>query len=172
MRVKKDDALIAVVGEIDEFSCTIGLFSSMLQSETGRTTVLSIQKNMYVLSGQLSLPTQPKQKITQQDIQKLEASIDALTNSLPPLRDFIIPGGPAPVPQIHFSRAVCRRMERALCQIDLVRYGADAPVFTAYVNRVSDYLFTLARQESALRGERDVAAKLVSDPIDVDGVSQ
>jgi cob(I)alamin adenosyltransferase len=160
-RVKKSHPMIDLMGDIDEFSCTLGLFSDLLKSDDDKHTVLSIQKNLYVIAGQISMPIQRTQTIAQSDIQTLETAIDAITDTLPPLKDFIIPAGAAPVPQIHFARAVCRRMERSLCDIELAEMEKDAVVVTAYVNRVSDYLFTLARKYAALNGEADVAAKRV-----------
>ena len=88
------------------------------------------------------------------EIKNLEEVIDQLTGQLDPLRNFIIPSGGLASSHLHFSRAVCRRAERSLCQF-LTDSEAD-PIILAYVNRLSDYLFTAARYCSKIQGHTEI----------------
>ena len=87
------------------------------------------------------------------EIENLESQIDQLTSQLDPLRNFIIPSGGLAASHLHLSRAICRRAERSLCQF-LAASEAD-PIVLAYVNRLSDYLFTAARYCSKVQGHSE-----------------
>lgn len=87
----------------------------------------------------MSLPS-----LEESDIQVLEAAIDQMTESTPPMRSFILPGGHMSVSQLHIARCVCRRAERCCVRLD-AEAGRDHEWVVKYLNRLSDYLFTLAR---------------------------
>ncbi|MFO7617863.1 MAG: cob(I)yrinic acid a,c-diamide adenosyltransferase [Bacteroidales bacterium] len=157
-RVRKDHPRLEAYGTIDELNAFLGLVESALldQSEKGR--VRAIQNRVFVISSTLAvddpvflenLPT-----ILEEDILDLEQAMDRMLDQMPPLRNFIIPGGNAAVAYCHVARTVCRRAERLM-----VSLSADIqsdPLLIKYINRLSDYLFVLARKTAFDTGVGEV----------------
>lgn len=158
-RVPKNHLRLQTYGTLDELNTLLGLARAhnadpRLEQRLGR-----LQTLLFILCSDLATPLpEPGQKdlvtrIDQRHVAYLEQGIDAMTAELPPLRSFILPGGTETAAVLHVARTVCRRAERWLITLkpeeDL---GPHAPVL---VNRLSDYLFTLARWANFLAGRPD-----------------
>ena len=145
-RLPKHHIRIAAYGDVDELNSFIGLVSDLLPSH--KETLREIQNNLFVVGSHLATEPDQAEKIQlpalpENASENLEKEIDRMTAMLPELKHFILPGGHATVSHIHVARTVCRRTERtatALAELSTVN-----PIFIQYLNRLSDYLFTLSR---------------------------
>ena len=151
-RVSKTNLRIEACGALDELNCVIGTARAASPAAPAEASLATIQNYLFSLGADLATsgkkPVAPR--IKPGHIAWLETEIDGMVAELPPLRHFILPGGSAAAAQIHLARAVCRRAERVV--VDLAkseRCGADARKF---LNRLSDFLFILARYENFLSG--------------------
>jgi cob(I)alamin adenosyltransferase len=138
-RVAKDDVLIHAQGDIDELNSVLGLLACELDAEQ-RAQICHIQHALFDIGGEISLGAAV---LTPERVTALEQSIDDWNRALPVLKEFILPGGNKAGACCHLARTVCRRAERSL--ITLHRTAMQNPVTLAYINRLSDYLFVLAR---------------------------
>lgn len=165
-RVAKTDSAIAVVGALDELSAQVGLvLAQYLDSsggETDRQLLLRIQ-SVALAAGAWAVAANPAilQKLTAPvlpaDISDLEQRIDQLSDQLPPLTNFILPGGNPEAASLHLLRAVARRAERVWLDLPLATSSTDPwPIFAQYWNRLSDYLFVLARWANQQAGVAEV----------------
>lgn len=140
-RTQKSSLRIQAIGDIDELNCWFGLLATEL------TQLFDIQQQLFNLGAQLAILPQDKREdspcVTLKDIDTLEADIDRMNAALEPLNSFILPGGNQTTAHIHITRAVCRRAERSLFAL-AQNEDIDA-VLLAYINRLSDWLFVLAR---------------------------
>jgi cob(I)alamin adenosyltransferase len=157
-RVAKHDARMEAIGAVDEANSALGLAAVVLGGEAA-SDVTRVQNDMFDLGADLATPgddfspSETALRIVPAQAEWLEGRIDALNESLEPLRSFILPGGGEAAARIHLARAAVRRAERAMTAL-----AAEAPVnpaALAFVNRLSDYLFVLARALNA-SGEGDV----------------
>jgi len=147
-RVPKHDIRIKAYGTIDELIAWLGLIRDTTSFDYAIAPLVRIQKQLMTVASQLAAESQedfPKHltPLQPEEVKFIEYEIDQLTEKLPPLRNFIIPGGHVLVSYTHLSRSVCRRAERYVTELD-----HQAPVSTtlvAYINRLSDYFFTLSR---------------------------
>jgi len=152
-RVRKSDARVAAMGDVDELNAQIGLLISLLTWESPHTGVLSdVQHRLFDLGGELSLPGHAL--IKAEPVSALEAHIDHLNESLAPLENFILPGGDQITAQTHVARTVCRRAERTM--VELAETEEMNVEGLKYINRLSDYLFVLARTLAAEGGVGEV----------------
>jgi len=161
-RVSKADPRMAAIGDVDEANSAIGLALQHVADPLHAALLGRIQNDLFDLGADLATPgndfapSEMTLRITPAQVARLEHEIDALNEGLPPLRSFILPAGPAPVAQLHLARAVARRAERsavaAAAQVSL------NPQALAYINRLSDLLFVLARLIAA-RGDGDILWK-------------
>jgi cob(I)alamin adenosyltransferase len=141
-RVSKCDPRIDAVGTVDETNCVIGL----LLAERGlpsdlQASLLRIQHELFEIGAELALPGY--RRIGPQHVQRLEAELDALNANLPPLVEFVLPGGNRAAAECHLARATCRRAER--CVWAIVGDQAVDTEVARYLNRLSDFLFVAAR---------------------------
>ena len=144
-RVDKDHIRIEAYGTVDELNSHIGLVRDLLQ-EKHVDFLISIQNNLFTL-GSLLANESSKMKLPElstKDVLALENEIDRLDKTLPPMRNFVLPGGHVTISTIHIARCVCRRAERKC--ITLQREVEISGIIIAYLNRLSDYLFVLARK--------------------------
>lgn len=141
-RVDKDSLQIEVIGELDELNCCLGLVLARPLPEGVPRLLETVQHKLFDLGAMVSgADCNPVQSV---DIDQLEQTIDEWNRGLPPLREFILPGGGPAASNCHLARAVCRRLERRM--IAWVKSGAKiAPEVQAYINRLSDVLFVLCR---------------------------
>jgi len=159
-RVSKSDPRVAAYGDVDELNACLGAVRAHgeLPSDIGEM-LEHIQKDLFALGARLADPADrigervTKAAVSDADIQRLENWIDQSETELPPLRRFILPGGSPAGALLHLSRTVCRRAERSIVALGAER--VDAPVL-AYVNRLSDLLFVLARVVNHRAGQVEV----------------
>jgi cob(I)alamin adenosyltransferase len=141
-RVPKDAARIEAGGSVDELNCALGVLLAHPSVPTSIASCLfETQHDLFDLGGELSIPGSIA--IGPAQVQRLEDVLETLNADLPPLKEFVLPGGGGPASVCHLARAVCRRTERrcwALAHQEQV--GADA---LRYLNRLSDLLFVMAR---------------------------
>ncbi|OYX60481.1 MAG: ATP:cob(I)alamin adenosyltransferase [Novosphingobium sp. 32-60-15] len=151
-RRAKHDARMQAIGEVDEANSVIGLAVIAASSETGRD-LQRIQNDLFDLGADLATPgddfapSEMVLRVVQSQVDWLENAIDTLNETLPALTSFILPGGSEAAARIHVARATVRRAERAAVELDNVE--AVNPLVLAYLNRLSDYLFVLARATNA-----------------------
>jgi cob(I)alamin adenosyltransferase len=158
-RVNKDSQRIEVIGEVDELNCTIGMVLVHDVRDDIRDCLSEIQHKLFDLGGELSMPGY--QALSATDITWLENQLDSFNAGVPPLKEFILPGGGPGAATCHLARAICRRAERHL--VTLSRQETINSSGQAYLNRLSDLLFVLcrilARDEGGLevlwRNDRD-----------------
>ena len=158
-RVSKDAARIEVCGTVDELNTFLGLARSEPLPEKIDRLIERLQNELFQLGAELAAPDPAAQRtppISPRHVQAIETEIDMHQQSLQPLKTFVLPGGTRAVAQLHVARAVCRRAERRL--VTLVRSGGEeiSPTTVAYLNRLGDLLFVLARAAGAEAGQPDV----------------
>ena len=158
-RVSKHEPRMAAIGSVDEANCAIGMAAVVLAGTPFAAAIMRIQNDMFDLGADLATPGEdfaPSPmvlRIISRQVDWLEAAIDAVNAHLSPLTSFILPAGSEAAARVHVARASVRRAER-----DVVALAVTAPVnpsALAYVNRLSDYLFVLARAVNA-NGADDV----------------
>jgi len=158
-RVRKSDRRVDAYGHIDELNATLGLARASSTDAAIAARIERLQRDLFALGARLADPAAriagrvTKAALGQEDIARLEAWIDEADAELPPLRRFILPGGSVAGATLHLARTICRRAERHI--VELGDGGVD-PVLIAYVNRLSDLLFVLARLVNARAGVPDV----------------
>tara|TARA_Y100000588_G_C13855036_1_gene753655 strand:- start:88 stop:639 length:552 start_codon:yes stop_codon:yes gene_type:complete len=140
-RVGKDGPRITAIGEVDELNSLIGLLVSMEQEDPVIDPLMDIQHDLFDLGGELSIPGTAT--ITPAHTERLERQLDLWNADLPTLKEFILPGGNTSASVCHLARAVCRRGERAMVALNQLE-SLNEPSLT-YINRLSDWLFVLAR---------------------------
>ena len=140
-RVAKTDPRIAAMGDVDELNSCLGLLQAQLNDAVLTDLLLEIQHRLFDIGGELALPDTAR--IDAACVQRLDDSIEHYNKDLPPLREFILPGGNQAAAHSHLARAVCRRCERHLFR--LAETAAINPHSLTYINRLSDLLFILAR---------------------------
>ena len=151
-RVGKDSLRVAAYGTVDELNSAIGIVLACDVDARMRDVLTQIQHDLFDLGGELCIPGMAM--VHDADIDRLETTLDAFNEDLPPLKDFILPGGGMAAAQCHLARTICRRAERdvvALGRVESVR--AEAP---RYLNRLSDLLFVLARVLARASGHGEV----------------
>lgn len=140
-RVPKDAPVIEAIGAVDELNSVIGLLLAGELPDTVRAGLTEVQHDLFDLGGELSVPGHSI--MTEAYVSRLETQLDLLNNDLPPLKDFILPGGSRSAALAHVARTVCRRAERRLVTLNKKK---SVPTFALrYLNRLSDFLFVLAR---------------------------
>jgi len=147
-RVRKDDARIAAIGDIDELNSNIGVLLCEALPDDVRSALTVIQHDLFDLGGELCIPGHSM--ITDMHLAQLDAWLAEYNATLPPLKEFILPAGTRAASLAHVCRTVCRRAERSIVALG----AADAP--RQYVNRLSDLLFVLARVLNRVDGGSDV----------------
>jgi cob(I)alamin adenosyltransferase len=151
-RVSKESARIDAIGEIDELNSTLGVLLADELPPVLRALFVGIQHDLFDLGGELSIPGYVA--MTEAQVAGLEAAVDDLNANLPPLKEFILPGGARAAALAHVSRTVCRRAERALVHLAATENVSDSA--RRYVNRLSDLLFVAARVLNRSAGRGDV----------------
>ena len=158
-RIAKDSLRIAAIGDIDELNSGLGVLLAEELPETVREVLLSVQNDLFDLGGEICIPG--SNVIGEAHILRLEDAVASFNDVLPPLKEFILPGGTRAAALAHLSRTVCRRAERGLVQLsngDTTATSAEAVSSFArkYLNRLSDLLFVLGRALNQAAGCTDV----------------
>lgn len=152
-RVAKDSARVSAYGTVDEANSAIGVLLAVASlPEDVRTLLTTVQHQLFDLGGELCIPGMAM--VHDADVERLERELDTLNEPLPPLKDFILPGGGMAAASCHLARTVCRRAERetiALSREEAVRSEA-----IRYLNRLSDLLFVIARVLARASGHGEV----------------
>lgn len=145
-RLNKDHVRIEAYGTVDELNAYLGLLRDHLGEGNGKEELKTIQDRLFTVGSNLASDPD-KNLITPDlnaaDVTSLEKEMDRMNSELPELRNFILPGGHPVVSYCHLARCVCRRAERRV--IHLSRESKVEPIIIQYLNRLSDYLFVLAR---------------------------
>lgn len=160
--VDKDDLRIEAYGTVDELNSFIGLIESQCKNKDLTAQLHRIQSTLFSLGSELASVAKvfdqlKLEKVSEDDILLLETWIDDQTTELPELKSFILPGGNAANASAHVARTVCRRAER--CCVSLSKHISLRPEVIKYLNRLSDYFFTLARTMSRLEGSPEIEWK-------------
>ncbi len=140
-RLPKDSPRIAALGEVDELNCALGVLAAQPPAMAFVPLLHRLQHRLFDLGGELALPG--ASTLGDDLVADLEAELERLNAGLPPLVEFVLPGGNLAAAYCHQARALCRRAERALWR--LARAEPVNPVSPRYLNRLSDLLFVLAR---------------------------
>lgn len=143
-RVLKNASRVEAYGSVDELNAHLGYLSSLIDAQALREEIQAIQTVLFHVGYDLATLGEPAPaKVVEEDARQLEAWIDRMTEHLPPLRAFILPAGRPAAAYAHITRTVCRRAERRA--VRLAQEVSVNPHAVAYLNRLSDYLFTLSR---------------------------
>lgn len=157
-RVPKFHLRVEAYGTVDELNSILGLARALRPSEATDRYLTRIQHQLFNLGADLATPLDARSsyvvRVDAGQVAWLETSIDALTADLPPLTAFILPGGSPTAAQIHVARTICRRVERLVTQLSEAEAVGDHVL--PYLNRLSDFFFTLARWENQQAGVLDV----------------
>jgi cob(I)alamin adenosyltransferase len=166
LRVSKSDPRIECYGTIDELNAAVGL--SIVAAPTSARELAemlqAVQDDLFVAGSHLATPhDSPHRKslpaLDPAIVSRLEAQIDQADAKLPPLRNFILPGGTELAARLHLARTICRRAERLL--VAFSPQAPDAALLLIYFNRLSDWLFVQARRANQIGGVEDVIWKRV-----------
>ena len=152
-RVSKTSARIEAIGTVDELNSSVGLLLTEAVPESIRQLLTDVQHDLFDLGGELSIPGHSA--VSDAHIGRLEDAVEHYNRELPPLKEFILPGGTRAAALAHVARTICRRAERAV-----VALAAEDDSVTKqsriYLNRLSDLLFVLARALNRASGTTDV----------------
>jgi len=141
-RVPKDSLRVEAFGTVDELNSAIGVLLAIRDVPAGVGACLTeVQHELFDLGGELCIPGH--RVITAEHVTRLEKTLDEFNDPLPPLKEFILPGGGPAAAACHMARAIARRAERRVWT--LTRAESVSPEAAKYLNRVSDLLFVLAR---------------------------
>ncbi|MEK7543725.1 MAG: cob(I)yrinic acid a,c-diamide adenosyltransferase [Patescibacteria group bacterium] len=154
-RVLKCEELVEVYGSLDELNSWIGHVASLFPSPDVKQFLQTIQSDVFTIGSTLAGWKNGDLTALESRVKEMEARIDAMEESLPPIRNFILPGGAELAAHTHITRSICRRVERQLVSLKVrevqevqevqeVREG-DVDVMIKYLNRLSDLFFMLAR---------------------------
>lgn len=167
-RVKKSNIRIDAYGTVDELNSYMGLIRDQINEEGLVADIITIQSKLFTLGAMLATPSDKEKlkngkdrlkidKVEQEEISFLENKIDEMNESLAPMTHFILPGGHTSVSFCHISRCVCRRAERIT--VELADQERINPHILIYLNRLSDYLFVLARKLSSDNNIKEIPWK-------------
>jgi cob(I)alamin adenosyltransferase len=147
IKIPKSHLRVEAIGAVDELNAHLGVLRDQPVNQQRESLFQHIQENLFVLGSILAVDSDKKPsympEFDPQEVKVLEEQIDAMQEQLPPMRFFILPGGHPDVSACHVARCVCRRAERAL--VSLHESAPVLPPLIVYLNRMSDFLFVLAR---------------------------
>ena len=158
-RVPKDDLRVVAYGDVDELCAELGLARAEIRTRAIRDLLYQIQRDLMAVGAQLADPKarvgarKAKAALAPVLVERIEKAIDAAEDRLPALAWFVLPGGSRAAAAIHVARTVCRRAERSV--VALARRRRVDPLVVAYLNRLSDLLFVLARDANHSAGVQE-----------------
>lgn len=158
-RVSKNSPRISAYGEVDELNAVIGLALAETKHEPLRKTLREVQEVLFVLGAELASPKEDAKVpvVTAAHVESLERQIDVIQEGLAELKHFILPGGSKTSACLHLARTVCRRAERSTVSLSQLPEESVDRWVLIYLNRLSDFLFVLARLANQLEKIEDVA---------------
>jgi len=151
-RVAKDSARIDAIGAVDELNSSLGVLLAEALPAAVAACLTEVQHDLFDLGGELSIPG--SSTVSDAQVTRLEEAVTRFNADLPPLKEFILPGGSRAASGAHVARTVCRRAERSLVHLGMTATVSDPA--RKYVNRLSDLLFVLARVLNRDAGCADV----------------
>ena len=159
VRIKKSDIRLEAYGTVDELSAHLGMLVAMMKEGEERDLIIRVQSNLFnvcthLATDQSQTPLYPSAHLADGEIELLEERIDYLMKLLPERQGFILPGGTSTAAQAHICRTVCRRAERRI--VALAEVAQIGPEIQQYVNRLSDYLFVLAKIINFNEGKSEI----------------
>lgn len=162
-KVPKSHLRIEAYGTVDELNSHIGLCRDLIGDETVRTRLLEVQDRLFTIGSSLACDPEKEPRmrlpdLRDEDVKGLEEEIDRMSEQIPPMRSFILPGGDPVVSQLHIARCICRRAERCCVRLELESLEVEG-ILLKYLNRLSDYLFVLARYMTHLLGREEIPWK-------------
>ncbi|MBP5999671.1 MAG: cob(I)yrinic acid a,c-diamide adenosyltransferase [Sediminibacterium sp.] len=162
-RVPKSHIRIESYGTVDELNSFIGLLSDLVEDAKIKTDLKEIQDRLFTVGSSLACDPEKESALRipdlkEEDITGLELAMDQMNEVLAPMKSFIIPGGHQAISTAHIARCVCRRAERWCVNMQEEDLFVETLV-VKYLNRLSDYLFTLARYIGHLNGVTDIPWK-------------
>lgn len=158
VKVKKTNARIEAYGTVDELSAQLGLLASFMKDGDDKNIILRVQTNLFTVCSYLATdksqtPLAPSFTLDPDEVDVLETEIDAILANIPQQTSFILPGGSHEAAIAHVCRTVCRRAERRIFTLNEATQLD--PAVLQYMNRLSDYLFVLARKLNFIDGVRE-----------------
>ena len=149
IRISKADIRLEAYGTIDELSSHLGLLASLLADEADRQYIYRVQNTLFNVGCHLATDQEHTSlsaaaRLPEGAVQQMESLIDEITAQLPPAKGFVLPGGSTTAAQAHVCRSVCRRAER--CITALASEASVDDNISRYINRLSDYLFIMAKK--------------------------
>ncbi|SIS79207.1 cob(I)yrinic acid a,c-diamide adenosyltransferase [Neptunomonas antarctica] len=154
-RVSKTSERIETLGDIDELNSVLGILRTELANDDALAPVFfQVQNDLFDLGGEIAMANPEYQAITPAIVTELENHLDALNEQLPPLTEFILPGGSRSAAYCHQARSICRRAERQM--IRLCDAEDQNPMGAVYLNRLSDLLFVCARILARRNGNQEI----------------
>ena len=159
VRIRKSDIRLEAYGTVDELSAHLGMLVAMMKESEERDLIIRVQNNLFnvcthLATDQSQTPLYPSAHLADGEIELLEARIDLLMGQLPERQGFILPGGTPTAAQAHICRTVCRRAERRISA--LAEVAQIGPEMQQFVNRLSDYLFVLAKIINFNEGKSEI----------------
>lgn len=157
-RVSKNDPRLAAYGSVDELNAVLGMVISSQTTPDLRDELTAIQSDLFSVGAELATPdpdAQGMRLLKPSRVSDLERSIDQMELSLPPLKNFVLPGGSTASAAMHWARTVCRRAERDVVTLSQQPSVADYSGVIIFLNRLSDWLFVAARFQNSLAGIPD-----------------
>lgn len=153
-RVRKDHLRVEAYGTVDELNSHIGIARALKPSTQTNEWLEKVQNQLFHLGADLATPLDANAewvvRMDEDTVKWLESTIDQMTSELEPLKNFILPGGSPASAHIHVARTICRRIERLV--VGLQEQEPVGEFVLLYLNRLSDWLFTLARYENKQAG--------------------
>ena len=159
VRIKKSDVRLEAYGTVDELSAHLGLLVAMMPDGDDRANVIRVQNNLFnvcthLATDQSQTPLYPSAHLAEGEVEFLENEVDRMMQLLPERQGFILPGGTPVAAQAHVARTVCRRAERRIAALaEVAEVGAE---IVQYINRLSDYLFVLAKIVNFNSGQPEI----------------
>jgi cob(I)alamin adenosyltransferase len=162
-KVSKAHLRIEAYGTIDELNSYIGLCNDLLSDTNSNTILPEVQDRLFTIGAALACDPEKETKmkipdLKEEDIILLEKEIDKMDAVLPSMKSFILPGGHPAISHLHVARCICRRAERSCVRLESGNNEVE-PIIQKYLNRLSDYLFILARYTGHLLGVAEIPWK-------------
>lgn len=162
-KVDKNDVRINAYGTVDELNSFVGFAGDFCTDLAIRGILKEIQDRLFTIGSELACDPNKEMKMQipdlhESDIELLEKEMDRMESELPPLRNFILPGGHPASSSMHLARSVCRRAERCCVALNAAQ-GNVPPLIIKYLNRLSDYFFMLSRYMSLKNNAAEIAWK-------------
>ncbi|MEZ0325553.1 MAG: cob(I)yrinic acid a,c-diamide adenosyltransferase [Fimbriimonas sp.] len=157
-RVPKCSARIVAIGEVDELNAVVGLALCSALEGRLKDELCTIQNLLFDMGAELASPSDGRiqaKTLAERHARFLEGSMDRMSDDLPPLKQFILPGGSELAARLHLARAICRRAERSV--LELHETEPQRAELLVFLNRLSDWLFLAARTANASQGVLDIA---------------